>query len=98
MFWVLILRIGDDTVPVLSLVSFKNLNNDHYVPKLGFSTFGTISAVHFNHFSTHVTCITCVHVICDFCHISSHFQAPKTQCLKKRVNSDYLGIRRNLTW
>ena len=43
---------------VLSLVSFKNLINDHYVPKLGFSTFDTISAVHFHHLSTHVTCAT----------------------------------------
>ena len=37
---------------------FKNLNNDHYVPKLGFSTFCTISIVHFYHFSTHATCLT----------------------------------------
>ena len=77
---------------ILSLVSFKNLNNDHYVPKLGFLTFGTISAVNFLHLSTHATCITCVHVICDFCHISSRFPAPETRCLEKCVNSDYLGI------
>ena len=75
---------------ILSLVSFKNLNNDHYVPKLGFSTFCTISAVHFHHLSTHVTCITCVHVICDFYHISSCFSVPETRCLEKSVNSDCL--------
>ena len=72
----------------LSFVSFKNLNNDHYVPELGFSTFGTISAVHFHHLSTHVTCITCVHVIYYFCHISSRFSTPETRCLEKCVNSD----------
>ena len=77
---------------ILSLVSFKNLNNDHYVSKLGFLTFGTISAIHFHHLSTHVTCITCVHVICDFCHISSHFPVPETRCLEKHVNSDCIGI------
>ena len=81
-FWPLIQE--DYTIHYLSF-SFKLPNNAYFVPYFRFSTFGTIPAVHFHHLSTHATCITCIHVICDFCHISSHFPAPETRCIEKRV-------------
>ena len=88
----------DNTMHYFVFFQFNNLINSQYVPSSRFLPLGTIPTIHFHHLSTHATCITCVHVICDFCHISSHFSAPETRCLEKCVNSDCLRIRRNSTW
>ena len=86
------------TIQYFVFFPLRILLNPSTSSSFGFSTFVTISAVHFHHLSTHSTCVSCLHVIGDFCHLTFRFTAPVTRCLEKRVNSDYLGIRRNSTW
>ena len=83
------------TIHSFVLLSFNYSHNAFHIPKLGFSTFGTISAAHFHYLSTHATCVTRVHVIGDFFHLRFRFTALDTGCLEKRVNSVCLEIRRN---